>query len=198
MLAPVLGREIFNDATGNLANAALALGLAHRKLKYEAPNVTPLGTVIAAPPPKLRELFCRDGLKYFARIPAKNIRATLDEIELQRTVLFRAKPATPEGRLLAQELALAAQMAVQSCEFMLWQQDLAEGRESPARSRAKKGINILRRIQADFDAQWPRRNQGKAARHWPFLKWRIRDYQRGVLAIPFEIANIEKRSTSAD
>jgi hypothetical protein len=89
-------------------------------------------------------------------------------------------------------------MAAQSCEFMLWQQDLAGGRSQSAQARAKKGLKILRKLQTDFNASWPARNKGQAARHWPFLKWRMRDYQRGVLPIPFEIAKIEKRSTSAD
>src|SRR5439155_19110005 len=79
LLVPVLSRYIFDDPTQRLAHAALALGYAHRKFNYYAPNVTPFGTVIAAPPPRLRELFCRDGLKYYARIPEKNVRAALDE-----------------------------------------------------------------------------------------------------------------------
>ncbi len=81
LLVPVLGRDVFYDSTGRVAKAAYALGFAHRKLGVFAPNETPLGTVIAAPPPERRELFCRNGLKYYARIPAQKIRAVLREIE---------------------------------------------------------------------------------------------------------------------
>jgi hypothetical protein len=69
LLVPVLSRDVFDDPAQRVASSALALGFAHKKLHYCAPNVTPLGAVIAAPPPALRELFCRDGLKYYARIP---------------------------------------------------------------------------------------------------------------------------------
>ena len=88
-LVPVLSRDGFGDP--KIANAAFKLGFAHKKLGVRAPNETPLGTVIAAPPPEERELFCRNGLKWFAKIPAENIRATLKEIEKQRTMLRRAK-----------------------------------------------------------------------------------------------------------
>ena len=92
LLAPVLSRDVFHDPTQRLARAALGLGLAHRKFKYYAPNLTPFEAVIAAPPPRLRELVCRDGLKYYARIPEKNIRAALEEVEKQRAVLYRGLP----------------------------------------------------------------------------------------------------------
>ncbi|HKW31138.1 MAG TPA: family 20 glycosylhydrolase, partial [Verrucomicrobiae bacterium] len=63
-LAPVLSRDVFADPTGKVAEAAFKLGFAHLKLKVRAPNETPLGTVIAAPPAEERELFCRSGLKW--------------------------------------------------------------------------------------------------------------------------------------
>ena len=83
-----------------LPKSAFELGFAHRKLGVKAPNETPLGTVIAAPPAEERELFCRNGLKWFAKIPAKNIRATLKEIEKQRAVLRSAgsDPARASNR----------------------------------------------------------------------------------------------------
>ena len=74
---PVLSRDVFHDPTQRMAQAALALGLAHRKLNYSAQLGRPSGTAIAAPLPQTRELACRDGLKYYARIPRKNIRAAL-------------------------------------------------------------------------------------------------------------------------
>src|SRR5205823_14478566 len=52
LLVPVLSRDVFDDPTQRTANAALALGFAHLKFKYLAPNVTPFGAVIAAPTPK--------------------------------------------------------------------------------------------------------------------------------------------------
>ena len=83
LLQPVLSRDVFADSTGKVAEAAFKLGLAHRKLKVKAPNETPLGTVIAAPPPQERELFCRNGLNWFKKIPPKNIRAALKGIQGQ-------------------------------------------------------------------------------------------------------------------
>ncbi|HZI33394.1 MAG TPA: family 20 glycosylhydrolase, partial [Candidatus Binatia bacterium] len=81
VLASVLNRDVFEDATGSVAQAAVKLGLAHKKLGVNEPNETPLGTVIAAPKPEDRELFCRNGLKWFAKIPAAKIRATMSEID---------------------------------------------------------------------------------------------------------------------
>ena len=78
--------------------------------------------------PKRRELFCRDGLKYYASIPGKNIRAALEEVEAQRELLHRARPARAAA-ILVEELDFAARMAAQSCKFMLWQQALAAGRK---------------------------------------------------------------------
>jgi hexosaminidase len=198
LLLPVLNRDVFEDPTGKMGAGAMALGRAHLKFKYTAPNVTPFGTVIAAPPPELRELFCRDGLKYFARIPEKNVRAALREVKAQRAVLKQARPATKTGKTLRDELALAARMAAQSCEFMLWQQAVAAGRTKIARALATRGIAEMRAISKTFNADWPKRNKGVPQKIWPFARWRIRDYRRGVLPIPREIAAIEKRSTSAD
>jgi len=187
LLVPVLSRDIFHDPTHRLAQAALALGLAHRKLNYSAFNVTPLGAVIAAPVPRTRELACRDGLKYYARIPAKNIRAAEDEVEEQRAVLHRSRPTTA-GAILAAELDLAARMAVQSCRIMLWQQALAGGRTALARRLAKAGIADLRNLNRDFDAAWPLRNKGTTATCSAFLRWRMEDYRRGILHFPPEVA----------
>jgi hypothetical protein len=46
---------------------------------------------------------------------------------------------------LAVELDLAARMAAQSCQFMLWQQAVAAGKINPARRLAQKGIRELSR-----------------------------------------------------
>lgn len=197
LLVPVINRDIFEDPTGETGKAAFALGFAHHKLNYFAPNITPLGGVIAAPPPKLLELFCRDGLKYYARISAGNIHATMEEVETQRASLRRAQPSSNAG-VLGRELDLAARMAVQSCKMMLWQQALADGRSINASRMAKRALAELQGIEEDFNAYWPTRNKGTGLRHWPCLKWRMEDYRRGKLQIPREIAAIEKRSTSAD
>lgn len=188
LLVPVLSRDVFHDPTRRMADAALALGLAHRKLDYYAFNVTPLGAVIAAPDPRTRELACRDGLKYYARIPEINIRAAEDEVEAQRRVLRRAQPRTPAAAILAAELDLAARMAVQSCRIMLWQQALAGGRTALARRLAKAGIADLRRLEHDFEAAWPLRNKGTTAHCSAFLRWRTEDYRRGILHFPPETA----------
>ena len=135
-LVPVLSRDVFADSTGKIAEAAFKLGFVHRKLKVRVPNETPLGTVIAAPPPEERELFCRNGLKWFRKISSKNIRATLKEIEKQRAILRAAGSARNSVRAVVHarggqrtarptllvELDLAARMAAHSCRFMLWQQ----------------------------------------------------------------------------
>jgi hypothetical protein len=176
----VLSRDVFKDPTGKAAKAALALGRAHRKLKFNVPNETPLGTVIAAPPPEQRELFCRNGLKHHAWISGKNIRATLKEIEKQRAVLHRAKPSSNAGNILLQELDLAARMAAQSCQFMLWQQARAAGNVSGAKRLARAGIRELRKLEKDFNAYWPLRNKATPQHCSAFLKWRIWDYRQSM------------------
>jgi hypothetical protein len=172
-LIPVLNRDVFNDPTGNTAKAAFALGRAHRKLKFTAPNETPLGTVIAAPPPEQCELFCRNGLEHYARISGKNIRAALKEIEKQRALLKHA--GAPKAKILALELDLAARMAAQSCQFMLWQQARAAGKYSETKRLARTGILELRKLEKDFNAYWPLRNKATPKHCSAFLKWRIRD-----------------------
>jgi hypothetical protein len=195
-LVPVLSRDIFDDPTGRIASAALALGSAHRKFDYYAMNVTPFGTVIAAPPPKWRELVCRDGLKYYARISGRNIRAALAEVEEQRHVLATAKPASPEGSLLALEIDLAARMAAESCHIMLWQQALASGRRGSAKTLAKRGIKALRQLDSDFRKYWPARNNGTTQRCSAFLQWRIDDYRRGKLHFPPDAARIKQAAAA--
>jgi hypothetical protein len=188
LMEPVLNRDVFEDQAGKAAAAALGLGLAHRKFRYTAPNVTPYGAVIAAPPPKLRELVCRDGLKYYARIPARNITAALHEVEQQRGMLRQARPLGASGRLFTLELNLAARMAAQSCRIMLWQQALADGKLARARSMARRGIHELLRLKAEFNAYWPLRNKATTVKCSPFLQWRIRDYRRQTLAFTPEQA----------
>jgi hexosaminidase len=178
-LIPVLSRDVFHDPTGHAAKAAFALGRAHRKLKFTVPNETPLGTAITVPPSEQRELFCRNGLKYHARISGKNIRATLKEIEKQRALLKmgRRHAVPPKTKILTLELDLAARMAAQSCQFMLWQQTLAAGENSKARHLARTGIRELRKLEKDFNAYWPLRNKATPQHCSAFLKWRIRDYR---------------------
>ena len=184
LLEPVLSRDIFHDPTRRAARAALALGLAHRKFGFSAPNVTPFGAVIAAPRPETRELFCRDGLKHYARIPGEKIQSSWDEVERQRAVLFRSQPGTDDGSLLVRELDLAARMAGESCRIMLWQQALAAGRNAAAKTIARTGIRELTGLDRDFGAYWPARNRGTTAHCSPFLKWRIEDYRHARLHFP--------------
>jgi hypothetical protein len=181
LLVPVLSRDIFRDSTQNIAGAAWGLGVAHRKFEYCAPNVTPFGTVIAAPPPPWRELVCRDGLKYYARIPARKIQSALDELGTQQQRLHRGRPQTAGARILHQELDLASRMAAISCQIMLWQQAVAAANSRQATQMARTGIKQLRRLQQEFNAYWPLRNKGTPAKCAPFLGWRIRDYQLGRL-----------------
>ena len=191
-LIPVLSRDVFKDPTGNAAKAAFALGLAHRKLNFTVPNETPLGTAIAVPPPEQHELFCRNGLKHHAWISGKNIHATLKEIEKQRAVLHRAKPSSKTGNVLLHELDLAARMAAQSCQFMLWQQMLAAGENSKATHLARTGIRELRKLKKDFNAYWPTRNKATPQHCSVFLKWRIRDYLSGRTGSPLHAADETK------
>jgi len=188
LLVPVLNRDVFRDPSQRLGQAAWALGFAHRKLDYYAPTVTPLGAALAAPIPRTRELTCRDGLKYYARIPEPNIRAALEEVERQRARIRQSRPATRSGEVLALELDLAARMAAQSCQLMLWQQALAAGKASRARQMARTGARALRKLDRDFRSAWPLRNHGTTAKCSAFLRWRIDDYRRGLLHFPPEAA----------
>jgi hexosaminidase len=197
LLAPVLSRDVYDDPSQRVATAALALGFAHRKFKYLESNVTPFGAVIAAPRPETRELFCRSGLKYYARIQARHIRAARAELERQRAVIGKARPLTKSGKLLQTELDLAARMAAQSCEIMLWQQALAAGETARAKRTASSGIHALQSIERDFKKFWPVRNKATTAKCSPFLQWRINDYRRGKLPFPPELARKPAQKTYA-
>ena len=180
LLVPVLSRDIFGDLTQRLAQAAFALGLAHRKFDFFAPNLTPFGAVIAAPPPERRELVCRDGLKYCTQIKGENIRAALEEVEKQLAEIRSSKPQTSSGEVLAMELELAGRMAAQSCKFMLWQQAVA-GKNPQARKLAAMGIQEIQSLHEDFLKYWPLRNKGNMEKCVAFLKWRARDYREQVV-----------------
>ncbi len=188
LLVPVLSRDVFRDPTQRVADAALALGFAHLRLNFIAPNVTPFGAVIAAPIPTSRELFCRDGLKYYAGIGETNIHGALEEIEAQRAELRASRTIHPVEQILTLELDMAARMAAQSCKIMLWQQALAAGKTSRARQMARTGIRELRKLDHDFRNYWPSRNKGTTAKCSPFLRWRIEDYERGSLHFPPDVA----------
>jgi hypothetical protein len=177
-LVSALSRDVFEDPTGKVARAGFKLGFAHQKLGVKALNETPPGTVIAAPKPEDRELFCRNGLKWSAKIPAKKIHATLREIERQRKVLACARPNSDSGKILVRELDLAARMAGQSCKFMLWQQAVAAGKKSEAKTSARQGIRDLGKLKKDFNAYWPLRNKATTKHCSPFLQWRIEDYSK--------------------
>jgi hexosaminidase len=172
-LLSVLSRNVFEDPTGNVARAGFKLGFAHQKLGVNAANETPSGTAIAAPKPEDRELFCRNGLKWFAKIPANKIQATLKEIKTQRRHLSRAKPESDSGKSLARELDLAARMAEQSCRFMLWQQAVAAGNKSAAKQLAQQSVRALRKLEKGFNSYWPSRNKATTKHCSPFLQWRI-------------------------
>jgi hypothetical protein len=176
-----LSRDIFADPTRQVAQAALKLGDAHLKFGYRETNQTPFGTPIAAPPPGRREMFCRNGLKCYARIPATRIRAALAVVEKQILILKSHRAGSATGKILARELELAARMAAASCRIMLWQQALATGKSSATAQMAKPGILELQKLDAEFKAYWPSRNKGSTKKCSPFLQWRIDDYRRGKL-----------------
>jgi hexosaminidase len=172
----VLSRDIFEEAAGKIADAGFKLGFAYQKLGLKTLNETPLGTVIAAPKPEDRELFCRNGLQWFAKIPKWKVVAALREIQKQRLILSRAKPRSASGKILSVELDLAARMAEQSCKFMVWQQAVAAGEKAAAKKMAQNGVKELRKLDKDFNASWPLRNKATAKHCSPFLQWRIQDY----------------------
>lgn len=192
LLVPVLSRDVFHDPTQYIARAAIALGFTHRKFCYREPNITPFGAVIAAPPPATRDLFCRSGLKYYARIPAARIKAALAELEKQRGLLLRARPTAHTGRILRRELDLATRMAGQSCKIMLWQQALAARRMAQARRMASAGIAELGDLKRDFNAYWPTRNKATSAKCSAFLRWRMEDYRQGKLHFAPELARLPR------
>jgi hypothetical protein len=179
-LVPVLSRDVFQDPTRRAAQAALQLGLAHRKLHFTEANLTPLGAVIAAPLPESRELFCRHGLQYFARIRPKNVRSALRVVNRQIVVLEKIKrDANSSAEILVGELELAARMAGQSCKFMLWQQRMANGQTAPARAGARSGIRELTALEREFRRLWPLRNKSNPDNSAAgFLRWRIADYHK--------------------
>jgi len=177
-LLAVLSRDVFEDLTGKVAKAGFKLGFAHQKLGVKAVNETPVGTVIAAPKPEDRELFCRNGLKWAGKIPSKKIHSALKEIQTQRKILQAAKPGSTTGKILVKELDLAARMAEQSCQFMLWQQSVAAGEISEAKALAQQGIRELRKLKKDFNAFWPLRNKGTTKHCTPFLQWRIEEFRQ--------------------
>ena len=189
-LLSVLGRDVFGNR--KVAQTAFKLGFVHQKLGVASPNETPLGTVVAAPPLRERELFCRNGLKWFAKIPAARIRATLKVIEKQRAKLRSAGLRTGANRKQSStsrfgdrrailELDLAARMAAQSCKFMLWQQAVAAGRIAEAKRLAQTGVRELKKLDKDFSALWPLRNKATPKHCSAFLHWRMEDYRRGFV-----------------
>ena len=195
LLVTVLSRDVYEDPTQRVASAAIALGFAHRKFDYIESNVTPFGAVIAAPPPETRELFCRSGLKYYARIKARNIRVAMAEVKKHRAALAKAKPTSRNGVILKQELDLAAQMATESCNIMLWQQSLAEGNTKESKQLASAGIKALHQIEVEFNRYWPTRNKATTAKCSPFLRWRMEDYRRGKLHFQPDVARLTKAKT---
>src|SRR5262249_41913845 len=111
-LGLVLDRDVFRDPSRRMAMTAMALGVAHREFESRIPNATAFGIVIAAPPPEQRELFCRNGLKCYAVIPARRIRSALASVEKEIEVLKRLSHSLPIGaEILRRELELAARMA---------------------------------------------------------------------------------------
>lgn len=197
LLVPVLSRDVYEDPTQNTAKAALALGFAHEKFNYRESNLTPFGAVIAAPIPGSGELFCRSGLKYYARIKATDIQSALNAVKAQSQVLAKAKPRSAAGSLLNAELHTAALMAAESCRIMLWQQALAAEDKRGAKLLARAGIKALQRIERAYAALWPLRNKATPLKSSPFLKWRQDDYRRSKLHFAPEVARVAKAKTYA-
>jgi hypothetical protein len=171
-LLPVLARDIFGSE--KVAKAAFKLGFVHKKLGVKAINETPLGTVIAAPPLEERELFCRNGLKWFAKIRRERVLGTYTEIEDQ---LRRANLLSCSGSILEIELNLAARMAAVSCMFMFWQQVAADGNKIAMNCVGNQMVEELQKLEVDFKAYWPLRNKATPRHCSAFLQWRMDDYR---------------------
>ena len=171
-LVPVLARDVFGDSKA--AKAAFDLGFVHKKLGVKAINETPLGTVIAAPRPEDRELFCRNGLKWFAKIRRERVLGTFAEIE---DLLRQAKLLSCSGSVLEMELNLAARMAAVSCMFMFWQQVAAVGNKIAMNCVGNLMVAELQKLDADFKAYWPQRNKATPKHCSAFLQWRMDDYR---------------------
>ena len=176
-LVPILARDIFGDS--KIAKAAFNFGFVHKKLGVKAANETPLGTVIAAPPPAQRELFCRNGLKWFAKIPRGRVLGTFIEIKDR---LRLAGLLSCSGSVLGMELNLAARMAGLSCMFMFWQQVVAEGNKIAMNCVGSQMLAELQELEKDFRAYWPLRNKATPKHCSAFLRWRMEDYRRGFVA----------------
>lgn len=179
-LQTILDRDIFADKAEQFTRIAWELGHAHRHLRVRVPNETPLGSVIAAPAEGSRELFCRNGKKWAARLPASRIRAALREINRQRKNLQRTRPTSSAGRIHRRELELAARLAAESCHYMLWQQAISAGQKIKAQALARRARQELPRLQRDFTAVWPERYLATPAQCIPFLSWRIQEYTQSL------------------
>ena len=188
LLVPVLNRDVFQDPTGKTGEAALALGFAHLKLKYFAPNVTPLGAVIAAPPPKKLELFCRDGLKYYARIaPANSARRWQ---KWKNNCRFCGRPDRPRRpqKFWVSNLIWRhgwPHNPASSCS--------GSNRSPPAacqlpNARPNKAWPNCSKLDREFNTYWPVRNKGTPKNIGRACNGASRDYRRGALHFPPGVA----------
>jgi hypothetical protein len=114
----------------------------------------------------------------------------LKEIEKQRAILRAGRARCPhraengglgtarptKSKILLRELDLAARMAAQSCQFMLWQQAKASGKTAKANQLARSGVRELQKLGKAFKAYWPMRNKATPKHCSEFLRWRINDY----------------------
>jgi hypothetical protein len=57
---------------------------------------------------------------------------------------------------------------------------VAQGKKLRARRMAEAAIAELAALDKEFNAFWPRRNKGTAAKCSGFLRWRIADYRRSL------------------
>lgn len=183
-VVPALNRDVFMDSAGKTGRAAFELGMAHQTLRYHAFNCTPLGEALTAPPPSMGEMWCKDGLKYYARIEPKALEATLQAIEKHRKLLCQGRPKTPGAKMLAAELDIAARMAAESCRYMLWQQWLARSEFGVADRIAARSVKALQALRHDFGQYWPLRNKATPVKCYQFLNWRINDYRKRILHYP--------------
>ena len=175
-----------------MAEAALALGLAHRQLNYCATTGHRPGhgdcraraeDARAGMPRRPEILRAHPGKEYPRRAGGSGSAAG-------SAARARAR-ALDAGKVLAPGVGPGgahggASRAGSCCGNRRWS---AAG--APRRRRlAAAGIRALRQLDRDFRRYWPLRNKGTTAKCSTFLRWRTEDYRRGIVFYPPEKARL--------
>jgi len=148
-------------------------------------------------------------LKWFAKIPAKNIRATLKEIEKQISILGNLGRRPPSPGFGATRHAVPPERQFYCVNWIggahggavlqihAWQQARATGKHQRRNGWRENGIRELRKLGKEFNAYWPARNKATPRHCMAFLKWRIRIIQnpprtRVDMPCPINLAELRR------